>query len=582
MNYRRAFVGLVLLLLVSRVTGQGPTRTIPTTKTPATKTAQIPGEIAIPAEPGPLGFEGFPGGDCPPAGPGLPPIQPGFVPEFGDEDAIDPPAPQVRIRVRAPAAMVPGKELEYRLIVENTGKGAAHHTAVRVSLPPGVQVVRANPQPTTTDPEPRWQLGTLPGCGNKEITLVVMPAGDADVRVCARVSHEYGQCVVTRISGKPPAVDDRIKVPMPGPDPGPGPGPGPRPLPQPPMGNPNLTLRVTAPAKAVLFDPVTFVLEVANTGTGPARDVVVTATPTAGLEFSNAVPNPTTEMPMTWLLRTLAPGQRQRIELILIPRKGGTFGVEVDAETGTQKRTERAQVVVGEVKLDLIKKGPATRLAGSKALYVIQVQNVGAVDATNVVISDEIPEQIEFVGASPGGKLEGNVVRWNVGTLAPGQRQQVTLEVVCKVPGTLKNRAVVRADRIEKAVTAEAVTEFENVTGLTVEIDRNPALVQVDQVCDYTIRVINQGDGEVEALGVTVTLPPGLTLVDAMGPIEALKAADSATFPQTVKVKARETATYKVRAKATMPGEVKVEVKVTAKQLERPLLREEATTIFAK
>lgn len=572
MNYRRAIIGLVLLLLVSRAPGQGPTRPIPTNKTPTTKTAQLPGEIALPVEPGPAGF------DCEPVGP-----PPGLVPGpgFVDEDAFDPPAPQVRIRVRAPAVAIPGKELVYRLIVENCGRGAAHHTAVRVSLPPGVRVARTTPEATTTEPEPRWQLGTIPACGNKELALVLVPAGDADVRICARVSHEYGQCVVTRISGKP-----AVPRPMPTPDPGPGPGPGPgpRPLPQPPLGNPNLTLRVTAPPRPVLFDPITFTIEAENKGTSPARDVLVTATPSPGLEFANANPAPTTERPLTWAIGTLAPGQRKRIELLLITKKGGTFGVEVDAETGAQKRSERAQVTVGEVKLDLIKKGPAQRLVGSKSLYVIQVQNIGEMEATGVVITDELPDQIEFVGASPGGRQVGPAVTWDLGTLAPNERKQVTLEVRCKVAGTLKNRAVARADRLEKSVTAEAVTEFEAVpAGMTVEIDRTPAVLPVDGTCDFEVRIINQGDGKVEAVGVRVLMPKGLALVDAQGPIEPMeKTPEGVVFPATVDIPARQTVTYRVRTKATLPGEVKVQVGVIAKHLEKPLLREEAVTIFGK
>jgi uncharacterized repeat protein (TIGR01451 family) len=508
---------------------------------------------------------------------------PGLFPAPGEDgDDIDPPAPQVRIRVRVPSVATAGKELEYRLIVENMGRGAAHHTVVRATLPASVRFVRAIPEPSTTDPEPRWQLGTLPGCGTKEITLIVVPTGEADVRVCARVMSEYGQCVQTRIAGKAPRTDDRIRIPVPMP----GPEPGPRPFPQPPMGNPNLTINVTTPPRPVsLFDMVPVTIEVTNTGTGPARDVNVRATLAPGLKVSKVTPMETAEGTLEWALGTIGAGQRKRIELQLVAEKAGTLAIDAElTDAGGTKKAGHGQVQVSEVKLDIIKKGPASRLVGGTAIYTIQVTNSGDVPASNVVVTDEIPELIEFIRATAGGKMVGTTVRWELGTLPPGERREVRLEIRCKVAGTLKNRATAKSDRMEKGVTAEAETAFENVTGLTAEIDSDTPVMEVGKTVLYTIRVINQGDGEAENVGLTVTLPPELTLVgDPVGPIMAVMGPGPIVFPPQVKIPGKEKREYKIRAQATMPGEVKVHVEVTAKTLERgPLVREEATTIYGK
>src|SRR5262249_12104919 len=122
------------------------------------------------------------------------------VPESQAAAVVDPPAPQVTIRVRVPARVTIGQEIEYRISVENTSRAPAHHVVVRNPLPVGARFVRAEPPPATTDPELRWEFGTLAESAKRDITLVLAPTGRNDVTNCARVQFEHGQCVRTEIA----------------------------------------------------------------------------------------------------------------------------------------------------------------------------------------------------------------------------------------------------------------------------------------------------------------------------------------------------------------------------------------------
>src|SRR6185437_4521375 len=73
------------------------------------------------------------------------------IPFVGPEP-MEPPMPFVRLRVRAPAEVQPGKEIEYQLTVENVSRAAAHHVIVRDRLPRGTDFVRAKPKPTSKTP----------------------------------------------------------------------------------------------------------------------------------------------------------------------------------------------------------------------------------------------------------------------------------------------------------------------------------------------------------------------------------------------------------------------------------------------
>jgi uncharacterized repeat protein (TIGR01451 family) len=79
----------------------------------------------------------------------------------GGHAPADPPAPQVTMKVRVPAAAHPGRELEYRVFLENTGAGAAHHVIVKCPLPAHAKFVRASPAPHQQEPELQWHLGTM-------------------------------------------------------------------------------------------------------------------------------------------------------------------------------------------------------------------------------------------------------------------------------------------------------------------------------------------------------------------------------------------------------------------------------------
>ena len=50
--------------------------------------------------------------------------------------------------------------------------------------------------------------------------------------------------------------------------------------------------------------------------------------------------------------------------------------------------------------------------------YTFSYRNYGSIDATNTVITDVIPEGLEFVSATNGGVLSGTSITWNVGTVA--------------------------------------------------------------------------------------------------------------------------------------------------------------------
>src|SRR5262249_41438369 len=135
-----------------------------------------------------------------------------------------------------------------------------------------------------------WEIGTLKAGERKEIVVALQPGETDEVQNHAYVQFEHGQTIKTRVA------------------------------------KPSLGLRFIAPPRAVLPDPIALRLEVTNTGSMPAKDVVLKDELPDGLVFGKSNPELTgSEKPLIWNLGTLMPGQTRRVELQVIPTQAGTY-----------------------------------------------------------------------------------------------------------------------------------------------------------------------------------------------------------------------------------------------------------------
>lgn len=516
-----------------------------TPEPPVAPPAGSPGVRNTPS--GPPGVRDAPTPGTPPRvrlTPTPPAIEQSMPAATGTHCPVDPPAPVVSIKVRVPACAAPGEDLEYRIHVENHGKTPAHHVIVRNPLPANATFVRATPPPTGSDPVLEWRLGTLDGCACRDIVLVLKPTATGDLKNCARVQFEHGECVVTKIGSQP--------------------------APQPPAGGqPRLQVRKTGPGQAILHDPITYQLFVTNTGTAAVSGVELTDKMPEGMEDGATGKNQ-----LTWSVGTLAPGEARTYEYQAITKKTGKLCNRAAASAGALRDETEACVEVREAKLRIEKTGPKAQYLKGATTFQITVTNDGSTPLSNVVVADVLPTKTRLAQVPLGAQVRENQVEWRLGTLAPGARKSVQLTLRATEAGKVVNQATARADGVAP-VSVEFTTEFGSAAGLTFypEIADNP--VAIKKPTRYTITVVNTGSAAATDIDLTADVPKQMEIKEIRPKDSAQRLGQQITFKRLQTLEAGKEQTFEIDVVPTeAAAEAAMKVKLTTKELPQGVTKE--------
>lgn len=185
------------------------------------------------------------------------------------------------------------------------------------------------------------------------------------------------------------------------------------------------------------------------------------------------------------------------------------------------------------VNLSIEKRADKTSVQqGGELTYAIAVENNGNATATNVVITDTLPEGVEFKSASNEGKMVDGTVTWNIGELTAGAEKEVTVTVSVADDATvdekITNTAFVTSDDEKEpkkdTVTTEVTTKQTPVDPVDPKptpaaklvVDKAaPATVKQGGELTYTITVENKGDAAAKNVVIKDTLPEGVEFKSA-------------------------------------------------------------------
>lgn len=237
-------------------------------------------------------------------------------------------------------------------------------------------------------------------------------------------------------------------------------------------------------------------------------NVRVTETLPTGVQFRSA--NPSASIAgsnISWNFPSMQRGDRQDIEVTVRPTAEGDHTI---CSTVTVDNTFCLNFFAGQPRLDVVKKGPTSIELGEEASWTVTVTNAGSAVATNVVVTDTLPDAF-----TPTSSL-----RQNIGDLAPGQTRTVTYTAKAVKQGNFQNQAVASYDgsgpdgRGSAGASPAASAPIAVVqSGIRVR-KTGPAEAYVFKPEVFQIIIENTGDTDLKDVRITDILPRGASVAD--------------------------------------------------------------------
>jgi uncharacterized repeat protein (TIGR01451 family) len=498
----------------------------------------LPGGISSPGMPAPGAPAGMDPLGGPPSNPGLLPAERSVEPLPGDS-ATGRQEPSISLEWVGPNTAKIGVVSDYTLVVRNTCNIPVQQVLVRVRIPQGLTVNATEPRALVEGNILVWELGTLQPKQDRNLQMKLVADSRGDVMPQAWVTFT-GSAVM------------RVKI-----------------------REPKLALKIKAPEKVLMGEEANFTLLVSNPGDGPADQVKIHAALSEGLGHPRG-------NKIDFDVGSLAAGETRNIGLTCSTCAGGTQKMEVTAEAeGGLSGHESAAVSISMPKLDVQVAGPALRYLGRKAIFTLKVSNPGDAPATNVTVSDVVPEGFKVLAASHGGRHDSalRTVSWFLGDVSPGQPREVQLEVQAIGAGEFKHHASAIAARGLKA-TNELATRVEGLSALMVEMVDLDDPIEVNSETTYEVRITNTGSKAESDIKLVATIPDKMEFKSAQG-LPSHAQGKTIVFDAIDRLAPRADAIVRINVKAQEPGTTYFKIQVTSANIVEPILKNEATRIYS-
>ncbi len=438
-----------------------------------------------------------------------------------------------------PSDVLAGKEFSYDIKVTNRGPNRLADVGIMEHLPDGFTVIGTEPRAVSVAKGvATWALGTLGARESKVIKVTGMVEKPGTRRHCAVATYREPACV------------DIAAI------------------------QPALKLMKTAPANALLCDPIPYKVVVSNVGTGTAREVRVQEELPPDMKTADG------RSSVMMDAGDLEEGQSRSFEFQVKAARTGEFtNTALAMSAGGLRAAAAAKTMVRRPSLALVKSGPELRYVGTSITYELTVTNNGDWVAKDTVLEDPVPANTSFVSATAGGQMRRGKVTWNVGDLEPGASRTMSVNLKAEKIGTAVQRATANAYCAVAAV-ASAETAIRGISAILLEVIDVEDPIAVGSTETYVIKVTNQGSAAGTNISISCTLEEEMEYVSSTGPTEATARQNVITFRPLPTLGPKEEASWRVTARALGAGDVRFQVTMTSDQLERPVSETEATNLY--
>ncbi|MCW3466162.1 gliding motility-associated C-terminal domain-containing protein [Chitinophaga nivalis] len=280
---------------------------------------------------------------------------------------------------------------------------------------------------------------------------------------------------------------------------------------------------------------VTFTITATNDGPNTAIATTVNDKLLSGYSFKSATPSIGTYVPATgvWSLGDMISGQQETltIEADVLPTGDYNNTATVTSTVKDNNLTNNtATITTPQVRpvADLVIEKTADKTtadAGTKVVFTLKATNNGASNATNVKVTDLLPDGFTFESILPAATTyDAATGIWTIGTLNSNASQTVTITATVNPEGNYTNTATIAGDEHDPNTannTSSVTITRVAVTDLAVLKTVDNPTPDAGAIVNFTIKATNHGPSKATQVVVNDPLPTGYALISTTPVINA-------------------------------------------------------------
>lgn len=461
-----------------------------------------------------------------------------------DRSAVEWVAPTLAIQQDCPPASVLGVSAPFSFSVTNASDIEATDVKITATLPQGAELVSASPPALIQGNTIAWLVKQFPARHTVHGTIELKPTTPGTLTHDITVVTQDGYRTTSTCTSK--------------------------------VGQATLSLTHECPQDGILGDSLTFTTTVKNTGNAEAKNVRLIHEVPEGFTHSSGA------RVITKSIESLPPGGIVLEKVQFVAQKTGPVTSVAVVEGDGLRDSARCEINILQPSIGIKKTGPEKRFLNTPVTYEIVINNSGTAPATGVVVNDTLPSGIQYESSVPGGTFNAatNGLTWDIGTMAPGTSQTLSVTGRAVSSGRQCNAASVRTSR-ELRESAQACTEVEGVAALLIEVTDSFDPMEVGATETYSIVVTNQGTAPTTNVKISAQLTDAMEYVSSEGSTARLivlgKRVDFDPIPSLAP---KKSVTFKVTVRGTEAGDHRFRVSMEADQLTSPVIEEESTKFY--
>jgi uncharacterized repeat protein (TIGR01451 family) len=332
-------------------------------------------------------------------------------------------------------------------------------------------------------------------------------------------------------------------------------------------------VQLVGPKQVLIGDEAMMSVRISNPGTGAATGIVLSEHVPRGLRHKAG-------SDLEFEVGTLKPGQSREIQLSMSAVAAGHVVNALQARGDAKLRAQaRVEFDVVAPALSVAMTGPTRRYLERQATYTVAVSNPGTAPARDVELVTQLPKGMKFVKANNAGHYDPqtHTVTWNLEELPPAETGSVTLVAVPIETGEQRMEIHGKARQGLSDAKEQTVT-VEGLANVTFDVRATDEAIEVGGETTYQIHVVNEGSIAATNLRIAALFPPELKPLRTDGP--ATVDRRTVQFETIARLEPKGETTFKIRAQAIQPGDLRVKVQVQTDDMHQPVTKEENTRVY--